>query len=86
MAVFRRQHLRMGAVCLAHRLVQVFCRQFLTASQQPSSPQRAGAQEIPSCQVSSGVLIIYFPLRLLHSHRERSLSAHCIAVDPVCLH
>lgn len=86
MAVFRCQHLRMGPVCLAHRLVQVFCRLFISASQQPSSPQRLGARrnsQLPSFLKSAD---FYFPPRLLLSCRERSLSTHCVAVDPVCVH
>lgn len=74
MAVFRCQHLRMGPVCLAHRLVQVFCRLFISASQQPSSPQRLGARrnsQLPSFLKSAD---FYFsPSSLTFMQREESV-------------
>lgn len=74
MAVFRRQHLRMGPVCLAHRSVQ------LRLCQQPSLPQSISAQNL-SCQVSE--VLISFSVLVC---RKRSLSADGVPVDPVCVH
>uniref|UniRef100_A0A8C4HVN3 Macoilin 1a n=1 Tax=Dicentrarchus labrax TaxID=13489 RepID=A0A8C4HVN3_DICLA len=67
MAFFCCQHLRMGPVRLAHRLVQVFCGLFLSLpAKQPLSPH---AQEIHSCQVSSRVLICCAVFSYFHAER-----------------
>ena len=89
MAVFRCQHLRMGPVCLAHRLVQVFCRLiFISASHTDTFTSKTLCTRnspLPSFFKSVDLFIFYLP-RLLLSHRERSLSTHCVAVDPICVH
>lgn len=76
MAVFRCQHLRMGPVCLAHRLVQVFCRLILSLlAKQTLSPQRMfeTAQDIHGCQVSSRVFFFFIPLAFTFTQREESV-------------
>lgn len=75
MAVFRCQHLRMGPVCLAHRLVQVFCRLILSLlAKQTLSPQRMfeTAQDIHGCQVSSRVFFFFYS-PCLYFHTERGV-------------
>lgn len=92
MAVFRCQHLRMGPVCLAHRLVQVFCG--LSASQIATFTSKTGCMresQLPcffSARPKSADFFFFsfFFSCLLLSHRERSLSTNCITVDPVCVH
>lgn len=89
MVVFRCQHLRMGPVCLAHRLVQVFCGLFYLCQPtshfhlKASAPKKFTAAKFLQCKSAD---FFFFFLSLVLSRRERSLSTHCIAVDPVCVH
>lgn len=85
MVVFRCQHLRMGPVCLAHRLVQVFCADFFflifSASRTDtftSKTQCSRNSQLPSFFNSTG-LFSFFSLSLTFMQREESVYPlyHC---------
>lgn len=81
MAVFRCQHLRMGPVRLAHRLVSGFLQIFFFWANSHLHLKKNSN----SCQVSQGVLIFNFSSSPTFC-RERRLFTNCVPLDSVCVH
>lgn len=77
MAVFRCQHLRMGPVCLAHRLVQVFFGLFIFLPAHQLLFTLKDSQEIHGCQVSPSTRLkradLFFLVSYFFMQKEESV-------------